>query len=53
MSILEQIELRLYRFSQDGYRSKDFVKAAQDMAVEILNLTTENSNNLKRGGAEE
>jgi len=46
VNILEEIELRLYRFAQQGYQSKDHVKATQDMALEILNLTTDNHNNL-------
>ena len=54
MGILEDIELRLYRYAQEGYRSKDHVKAAQDMALEILNLCTENANDLRElGGAAE
>ena len=44
MNILEAIELRLYRFEQEVQRTGDRVKATQDMAVEILNLCTENSN---------
>lgn len=48
MNILEAIELRLYRYAQDGYRDADYVQKAKDMALEILNLTTENINNLRK-----
>lgn len=41
MTILEQIELRLYRFAQQAYTSKDRVKAAQEIAVEIFNLVSD------------
>ena len=46
MNILEAIELRLYRYAQDGYRANDHVEVAQRMAVEILNLCTENINQI-------
>lgn len=38
-AILEAIELRLYRWEQDVARGCDRVGAAQQMAIEILNLT--------------
>lgn len=53
MNILEAIELRLYRYAQDGYQSKDHVKAAQAMAVEILSLTTENYNRITTNATKE
>lgn len=44
MNILEQIELRLYRWDEDVKRGCDRVGAAQQMAVEILNLVREDMN---------
>ncbi len=38
MNVLEEIELRLYRFAQQGYKSTNHVSAAKDMAAEILGL---------------
>lgn len=48
MNILEDIELRLYRFAQEIYNSKNYAQSAKDMAVEILNLTTENYNRIRQ-----
>lgn len=46
MNILEEIELRLYRFAQEGYCRSDYAKRAKNLAIEILNLTTENHNKI-------
>ena len=46
MSILDQIELQLYRFAQGGYHSEEYALKAKHAAADIYNLVDEY---IKRG----
>lgn len=47
MSILEAIELRLLRYANSINGQSHFLETTRKVAEEILNLTTENMNNMK------